>query len=334
MNNRLSLYAILLITVVFYGCSSNPLDVKLNNEDVSVEYINVDQQLYNQSPEQVAESFKTLESKLGELFLYEISQNIRQNINDSSYREIYNFYSSEYISDLEKEKQSLFPQLPAHQEEMNKGFSYLKHHFGGTLVPENIFYINKLFSNVTCSETNIAVGLENYISPESEVISSIPNEELYQWQRDRMQIEFLERDVLLNWIQVQLFNELDGKLAEHVIQAGKILYVLNAAFPKAEEAYILRYNETQYDWAVKNETSVWNYLVEQQLLFKTDLRIRTNFLNEGPTTVGLSTESPDRIGQFLGYRIVKGYMSKNKALSLQELIETKYNTILQTYEIQ
>ncbi|PWH86511.1 gliding motility lipoprotein GldB [Brumimicrobium oceani] len=334
MNNRLPLSAILLISAFFYGCSSNPLDVELTKEEVTVNYINVDQQFYKQAQEVVSKKFQALENQLGELFLYEVSQNIRQNITDSSYKEIYNFYNSDYISELEEEKQTLLPQLPSHEKAMDRGFAYLNHHFGQQLVPENIFYINKLFSNISCSDINIAVGLENYISPDSEVIATIPNEELYQWQKNRMQIEFLERDILLNWIQVQLFDELDANLAEHLIQAGKILYVLNAAFPNSKEAYVLRYSDQQYNWALENEASVWNYLVEQQMLFKTDISARTNFLNEGPTTVGLSKDSPDRIGQFLGYRIVKGYMSNNKALSLQELIKTQYNTILQTYEIQ
>jgi len=334
MNNRLSSYAILLLSVLFYGCTSNPLDVNISEKEISIAYINVDKQLFDKPVEEVKSKVKTLSQQLGDLFLYELSQNIRRDVDDSSYQAVFSFYNSDYISDLEEEKAKLFEELPQHQKEMNKAFAYLSYHFGDTILPKNIFYINKLFSQVTCSEENIAVGLENYISPESSVITAIPNEELYQWQRDSMDIYYLERDVLLNWIQVQLFNELDGKFAEHIIQAGKILYILNAAFPKADEAYILRYNEEQYNWAKQNETPVWNFLVEHQMLFKTDIRDRTNFLNEGPTTVGLAEDSPDRIGQFLGYRIVKGYMSKNKALSLQQLIETKYNTILQTYEIQ
>ena len=333
MNKRKSIYAILFLASFFYGCKSNPLDIELDNSDVSIEYINADQQLNNQSLEEIKKNAKTLEARLGDLFVYELSQNIRHNFDDSSYRAIYNFYNSEYISDLEKEKVKLYPELPSHEKEMNKAFKYLRHHFGDSLLPESIFYLNKLFSQVSCSESNIAVGLENYISPNSTVIESLPSSELHSWQRDRMDIDYLERDVLLSWIQVKLFNEIDGKLAEHIIQAGKILYVLNAAFPKQEEAYILRYTDEQFDWAKKNEAAVWNYLVEQQMLFKIDMRSRTNFLNEGPKTVGLSDDAPDRMGQFLGYRIVKGYMNKNKALSLSELLDVKYNIILQTYEI-
>jgi hypothetical protein len=333
MNNRKSLYVILLLVTFFYGCKSNPLDVELTNSNIAIQYINADNQLYGHSMEDVQKNTKSLENQLGNLFIYELSQNIRQNLDDSAYRAIYNFYNTEYISDLEKEKSKLFQELPKHELKMNTAFKYLRYHFGDSLLPQNIFYLNKLFSQVSCSENSIAIGLENYISPATHVIESVPNSELYQWQRDRMNIEYLERDVLLSWIQVQLFNKIDAKLAEHIIQAGKILYVLNATFPKEEDAYILRYAKDQYDWALKNESAVWNYLVEQQMLFKTDMRTRTNFLNEAPKTVGLSDDAPDRMGQFLGYRIVKGYMNKNKALSLPELLDVKYNIILQTYEI-
>lgn len=334
MNYSLTSYSILILTFILSACSHNPLDVELPKKNFSIQYINVDQKLYNQTPEEVEKNVKSLKQELGSLLIYELSQNTRQNLEDTSYQAVYKFYNSDYIKDLEKEKLKMFSDLSKHEARISKAFEYIAYYFGDTVVPRNIFYINKLFSQVTCSNKDIAVGLENYLPPESDVIKAIPNAQLYQWQRDRMNIKYLERDILLNWIQVQLFQSIDNKLAEHIIQAGKILYLLNTAFPEADESYILRYNKEQYDWAIANESAVWNYLVEQQSLFKTDIRVRTNFLNEGPTTVGLSESSPDRIGQFLGYRIVKGYMTKNKALSLQGLLETKYNTILQTYEIQ
>lgn len=334
MNKRLSCLSILLIIVFSYGCSSNPLDIELTNSNTNIQYTNIDALLFNQSKEKIEKELQDIEKKIGDLPFYELSQNLQQKITDSSAGAIQSFYNSDYIADLEKEKKELANQLPKIEDKIDQAFQYLSHHFGDTIIPEDIFYINKLFSQITCSDNSIAVGLENYISPNSEVIKSIPNTQLYQWQRDRMDIDYLKRDLVLNWIQVHLFNEIDGKLAEHIIQAGKILYVLNAAFPKATEAYLLRYNDEDHQWAIENESMVWNYIVKQQMLFKTNISERTNFLNEGPTTVGLSESSPDRIGQFLGYRIVKGYMHKNKALSLPELIETKYNKILQTYEIQ
>jgi hypothetical protein len=74
-------------------------------------------------------------------------------------------------------------------------------------------------------------------------------------------------------------------------------------------------------------------LVKEQLLFKNNDRDKANFLNEGPQTIGLPEASPDRMGQFLGFQMVFGYMTKNKAVSLPELLKIDYNKILQTYEI-
>ena len=193
--------------------------------------------------------------------------------------------------------------------------------------------MNKLFSNIHCSDTSVSVGLEQYISAETKLIKEIPNNQLYEWQKQRMNFKFLERDILLQWLQVHLFEGKDGKLAEHIVQAGKILYVLNATLPDAEKELILRYNEDQMKWAEENEEMTWNYLVKEQLLFKNNDRDKANFLNEGPQTIGLPEASPDRMGQFLGFQMVFGYMTKNKAVSLPELLKIDYNKILQTYEI-
>ncbi|MFA5574906.1 MAG: hypothetical protein WC994_07620 [Brumimicrobium sp.] len=319
------------MATLFVSCNSNPLDIKLENPPVNYDFINVDKLLNNESEDETKKNLKYLTNKLGDLLLYELSNNVQKNVTDSSFQIIHDFYQSEYIQELEREKASI--DLTEQESKINKGFQYLSQHFGDSILPDQIFYINKLFSQISCSDSQIAIGLESYISPETEIIKSIPSSEFYQWQRNRMQLKYLSRDVLLAWVQVHLFHEIDGKLAEHFIQAGKILYVLNACFPKETESYVLRYSEEAFDWATKNESIVWEYIVSQQILFSSDVTTRVNFLNEGPTTVGLSQDSPDRMGQFIGYKIVKGFMNKNKSLSLQELLDTEYNNILQTYKI-
>lgn len=319
---------------LFYGCKSNLLDVQLNNTEPSIEFVNVDQILSEQSKADISDKINTLDAKLGDLLIFELSHNLQQNMNDSSFHLVYDFYNSEYIREIEREKLKIVEKLPKHEERIKKAFQYFAYHFSDSLLPKHIFYINKLFTQISCSNDNIAVGLESYISPESEIVKTIPMEQFYQWQRNRMDVKYLERDILLSWIQVQLFDEIDGNFAEHLIQAGKVLYVLNATFPKESEAYILRYSDEAYDWAVQNERAVWNYLVAEQMLFKSDEQTKVNFLNEGPKTVGLADDAPDRVGQYLGYKIVKGYMQKNKNLSLEELLKTQYNKILQTYEIK
>ncbi len=73
------------------------------------------------------------------------------------------------------------------------------------------------------------------------------------------------------------------------------------------------------------------YIVDEQLLYTTGEEAKQSLLHEGPYSRGLPQDSPDRMGQFLGYRMVKQYMENND-LTLKQLRTTPYLKILQSYE--
>lgn len=322
------------IILILFSCEGNRLDVELNNEPFDLSFYYIDEAFYNSTEESVREQHNTFKSRLDNLYLYEWQQNLRSRKSDSLPEQIYNFYQTQYIQDLEKEKLKILDKVRSRENDINTAFRYFDHHFPEAPRPYQIIFMNKLFSNIHCSDSAISVALESYISSESKVIQSIPKNQLYEWQRERMNIDFLTRDIVINWIQVHLFEEIDKQLAQHIVQAGKIMYLLNAAFPDAEGAFILRYSQQDWKWAQENEKLTWDYLVKEQLLFKNNRRDKANFLNAGPKTVGLPDEAPDRMGQFLGYKMVKGYMDEHKDVSLQALVELDYNKILQSYEIE
>ncbi|MGJ8661893.1 MAG: hypothetical protein ACSHXL_07635, partial [Bacteroidota bacterium] len=85
-------------------------------------------------------------------------------------------------------------------------------------------------------------------------------------------------------------------------------------------------------WAKENEFSFWSYLVKEKMLFRINETESINMLSPGPFTVGLPEKGPDRLGQFLGWQIVRKYMEKNN-VTLKQLQEIPYNKILQAYEI-
>jgi uncharacterized protein YjaZ len=68
------------------------------------------------------------------------------------------------------------------------------------------------------------------------------------------------------------------------------------------------------------------------LLFKKDELMVANLLNDGPFTVGLPEKGPDRLGQYLGFRLVQEYVN-NKKCSPKELLNTDYSEIITNYEI-
>jgi hypothetical protein len=323
----------IIIAMIFFSCDSNRLQIDIPIKDLAIHFVYADEALKELSKSALIEKNEKYIAKLDPIYKYEWENNLRVNNSDSISSKIYEFYHSEYIQALEDEKTTLVPKVKEKEEEIKRAFNFFNHYFSQKSVPKEIIYMNKLFSNINCSDSAITVGIESYLNSDLEVIQSIPNNQLYEWQRKKMQLIYLPRDILSNWIQVHLFQELDKSLADHIVQAGKILYVLNATFPYKDEQYILRYTERDYEWAKQNEYSAWEFLVREELLFKNNMRDKANWLNDGPTTVGLPTESPDRMGQYLGYKMVKKFMQENKEVSLSDLLEVNYNEILQAYEI-
>ena len=147
-----------------------------------------------------------------------------------------------------------------------------------------------------------------------------------------MKDKYIARDVIQSWIQANLFAPPSGNLVESIIHAGKVLYTVNACFPEDKPTTILKYTEDEFKYVQENEGKFWRYLVDQNLLFVDNERDKANFLNEGPYTVGLPEDSPDRMGQFLGWQMVKSFMEQNENVTLLELIELDYNKILQSYD--
>jgi hypothetical protein len=315
------------------SCEENTWDVLVDTNAIKLDVVNVDSAYMNTDEGQINDLNKHLMKELGEAYKVEVSNNIYHPFDSAAPYMLKKFYENEFIAALEKEKLKLEKERRKQIESFEESLSYLSYHFPGIKLPKQVVLMNNMFSGVLLSDEQLFVGLERFLSSESDLVQSVPSDQLHNWQKEDMDIAYLARDMALPWIQVQLFKQEDEHLAFHIVQAGKVLTVLQAAFPKQSETFILRYSEKDMEWANQNEELFWDYLVKEQKLFVNDVRDKANFLNEAPYTVGLPDKGPDRMGQFLGFQMVKSYLKQNKDLSLQELLETNFNDILQAYEI-
>jgi hypothetical protein len=246
------------------------------------------------------------------------------------------FLSDPYIQRLHSEMKKEFPDVTSEIEAVKSAFSYLKHYFPEAPLPEHVILYNSLFTNsVVASENAIGVGLERYLGENSPSIQELPEEPFYPYIKKRMDRQFLVRDMLMSWIGSNMLPEIqeEKELADVMIQWGKHFYVLEACLPKMNQAVVLRYFPEEFDWAIKNEQEFWNYLVASNSLFKRDFKMALNLFSDGPFTSGLPIEeqAPPRLGQFLGWRIVKNYMNENKNVSLSDMLELDFKTILKAY---
>ena len=91
-------------------------------------------------------------------------------------------------------------------------------------------------------------------------------------------------------------------------------------------------NPEEYDFAVASEFEIWEYLIEMNWIYSIDMKVKLRFFEEAPSTVGIDG-SPGRIGQFMGWQMVKQYMEANEDVTIEQLLlETNESKILKAYK--
>lgn len=122
---------------------------------------------------------------------------------------------------------------------------------------------------------------------------------------------------------VQLPNSRD--FLSQLVYEGKKLYFKQQTLPLVEPYKLIGYSPEELSWADDYEFMVWQYFVERDLLYSTDSDLRRRFLRPAPFTkfyLEVDSESPPRLGQFIGWEIVRAYADRFPEKELNEILNT------------
>lgn len=321
------------------ACAGDPLDIDTSGVDVRIRYTNLDSLMQHTDEELLIGKLFDQRVRTQDVIDYELGYCLRVGgvMDTALAANLHAFRNDPYVKRLEKRIDEQFRDLPQRHQKMIEGFRHIKAHLPNAALPKEIVYMNSYFaSSAFCTENEIAIGLERYLGAKTDVIQELPTQEFFPWIKEKMDPQYIERDAVAAWIMTNIVKESDEDAStqniEEIIRWGKILYLTEAAFPDQPKHWIMRYSEKDYQWALDNERSFWEFLVKEKMLFINDEQIRANILNDAPFTAGLPEKAPDRLGQFLGWRILQSYMEQYD-VTLQELMALPYTELLQEYEI-
>ena len=101
------------------------------------------------------------------------------------------------------------------------------------------------------------------------------------------------------------------KFLDQIVYQGKIQILQDAFLPNVSDHLKINYSKEQYDWAVANEVNIWNYFVENDLLFSGDADLSERFITPGPFSkfyTEVDRESSPQIAIWTGWQICKHYL--------------------------
>ncbi|WP_240315511.1 gliding motility lipoprotein GldB [Aquimarina longa] len=229
--------------------------------------------------------------------------------------------------EINKEIEKAFSDMSREKDQLHSLFQHIKYYFPEIKEPRvvtitsDVNYRNK----IVLAKGLLIISLDVYLGKDHHFYESIQ-----KYLRRNFEKQYIVPDIASMYAKNQVGPIRDRTFLGNLISFGKELYIKDLLLPTFSNAQKIGYTTEQYDWVKVNEEQIWRYFVDRQLLYSTDSTLMPRFLYPGPFSKfyleEIDKEAPDRVGQYIGWRIVSSYM-KNNNVSLQQLLLIDAETI-------
>lgn len=292
---------ILIIT----SCKKDKKEVQIvETSPVNVQMERFDKLFYESKPEDLFQ----LKSKYPYLFPEGNEDTVWTNkLNNPLLRELYT------------EVQNKYSDADFLRSDLGELFGRMKYYFPKSQTPKVITLINEVDKDAKAiyADSLALISLDCYLGEEHRFYKDFP---VYQ------KVRFNQNQILPDLVSSFAFSRIpyptDRTLLSQMIYFGKELYIKDVLLPEASNAAKIGYSEIQEKWCEENEAQMWSYFVENNLLYDTNQKNEFRFINDAPFSkfyLEIDNESPGRVGQWLGWQIVRSFMENND-VSLQEML--------------
>jgi gliding motility-associated lipoprotein GldB len=302
MKNWLSLFSLL---VVLSSCDKkNKIEKEVEEIPVTINVERFDKIFY-ESP---VENLQNVKQKYPYFFPAQTPDSVWVN-------KIKNPLNRELYSEVQK-KYSNFEKVNSDLESL---FQHIKFYFPETKTPKVITLISEMdYQNKAIyADSLVLISLDLYLGKNHKFY------EFPEYLKQNFEQNQIMPDIVSSFSLRKIPFENNRNLLSQMIYAGKQLYLKDLLLPGTSDAEKIGYTPKQISWCQENESYMWRYFIQEQLLYSTDLKLASRFINTAPFSkfyLEIDNESPGRVGTWIGWQIVRSYMNNND-LNLQQLLQ-------------
>ncbi|MBX2905899.1 MAG: hypothetical protein KF744_07675 [Taibaiella sp.] len=334
--NALTIIAFSLFSLFIASCGGGTSRPDTSGIKVELKSYRFDKDLYALDTNSIGPGLVKLKEKypgfldyfLDTLMAYEIYGNYSDTV--PGIREgLKPFLVFKDYADLQDSIEAHYPDTKDVDAQLSDGFKLLKHYFPAAPVPE-IYYLNlglskwptfPLDSNTQCIALDMFLG-DNF-SPYQAV--GVP-----QYMMSHLRKNYIPVSVFSSIYRAKHeWNPQEKNLLELIVDKGREQYYLHQLLPELPDTVLFGFTGNQMAWCEGNEALIYNFFVQNKLLYSKVAMDIMPYVVEGPFARGLEPvtepvkKTPGSIGIWMGYKIVDAYMREHKDVSLAQLVDGK-----------
>lgn len=104
-----------------------------------------------------------------------------------------------------------------------------------------------------------------------------------------------------------------------MVEKGKYWWLIDQFLPETADSLKTGFTQRQLDWCKNNEGLIWNFFLQNDM-YSIDPDFIKNYIGDAPHTQGMPDASPGNIGQWVGWQIVKKYVSDHSGITPEQLM--------------
>ncbi|MFK7832821.1 MAG: gliding motility lipoprotein GldB [Winogradskyella sp.] len=290
---QIKFYILLLLAITFISCNEDSkIEQEIANIEADFTVERFDKAFFEAKPQDLTQ----LKSTYPFLFSKHVPDSIWvRRINDT--------LQDQLLSEVQQE----FTDFKSTKNELKKLFQHLKYYDKTFSTPRVITLTNDVAyrDKTIVNDSLILIALDNYLGRDHEFYQNISMYIAANMRKSR-----IVADIAEDYGKKYMFQNQRKTLLDEMIYFGKLLYFKDIVIPFKTDAEKMGYTQDQLKWAEANESAIWSYFIEKELLYSTDPKLPNRFIADAPFSkfyLELDNESPGRLGQYLGWQIVKAY---------------------------
>jgi hypothetical protein len=233
---------------------------------------------------------------------------------------LYDRLNDPNIDTLWMETRRVFGDESELKNEFIRAFTNMKYYYPDFKIPRIETVVTGFDTDLFISDSLLIVGLDYFLGPGAKYRPHMYEYLLQQYRKENIVPSFM----LMYGIDSR-FNKVDEDnhtVLADMIAYGKSYYFARRMLPCTPDSVFIWYTREEIQGARRNQDAIWFRLVQDQVLYSTSHVEKQKFLMERPKTLEVGEKCPGRIGQWIGWEIVKSYMENSDDVTLQKLMMT------------
>jgi hypothetical protein len=332
MKIRIFAFSLIIIAIgCLSSCRKNHYKVSISSIKANIEIKRLEKDLFTLNPDEIPATIPVLKKEYRG-FLQYFSRVINTgDINEPSFGDmLVRFCTDKQNNDVYKLLITVYPDVKKIEAGLSDAFRHFRYYFPDKPVPAVYTCMTGFNYSIITGDSVLGIGLERYLGADCEYY---PRLEIYKYMAARMTPEYVVPDCMYGWAASEwVFDSLKysaHNVLSEVIHEGKLRYFQKCMLPDTPDELIFGFNSDQMKFCRNNENQMWQYLIENDLLFKTDQFTINKLTGEAPFTSFFTSESPGKAAVWLGFRIVESYMIKTGTPLMDLMTETDVQSILE-----